>query len=92
MRREIAEYHPITFRERAAYERYQQVLTRPWARRCEDEIHKLFYSLIRGRRRSEDFEHYYNQLYRLAPEWLEAKIRPRRRLPSEKTPKRIEMS
>jgi hypothetical protein len=75
-----------------AYQRYQQALARPWARESEDEIHKLFHSLVRGRGKPEDFKHYYNQLYRLAPEWLEAEIRPWKRLPSENTPKRIRMN
>lgn len=80
VKREIAGYQPITFRERVAYERYQQALARPWVRGREDEIHRVFHSLIRGGRRREDFEHYYNQLYRLAPEWLGARIRSPRRL------------
>ena len=70
VRREIAKYQPTTFREKAAYERYRQTLQRPWAKGKEDEIHRLFYSLIKGERRRKDFEHYYKQLYRLVPEWL----------------------
>lgn len=80
VRREIAAYQPVTFRERAAYERYRQALTSPWARGREDEIHRLFHSLIKGERRRENFEHYYKQLYRLAPGWLEARIRSPRKL------------
>jgi len=72
VKREIAGYQPATFREKAAYERYRQTLERPWARGREDEIHRLFYSLIKGRRSREDFKRFYRQLYQLTPEWLRA--------------------
>jgi len=73
MKREIEGFRPHTFVERAAYERYLQAISRPWAKKREKEVHEVFYRLITSKRRSQDFQHYYNQLKLLVPEWLEAK-------------------
>jgi len=73
MRKEIEGFHPQTFVERAAYERYLQAISRPWAKKREEEVHEVFYRLITSKRRPQDFQRYYNQLSLLVPEWLEAK-------------------
>jgi len=79
VKREIADYQPFTFRERAAYERYRQTLERPWVKGREEEIHRLFYSFIKGERRKQDFERFYRELYQLTPEWLTAVQRVKKR-------------
>ena len=65
MKSRIRSYKPRDFRERVAFERYQQALaTSP---DNEEEIHRLFYSLING---EKDFEEFYQQLYLIAPRLL----------------------
>jgi hypothetical protein len=73
IKKEIEGFSPKTFVERAAYERYLQAISRPWAKEREEEVHEVFYRLITSKRRPQDFKHYYNQLKLLVPEWLEAK-------------------
>jgi len=73
MKKEIEGFRPQTFVERAAHERYLQAISRPWAKKRENEIHGVFYRLLTSKRRPQDFQRYYNQLSLLVPEWLEAK-------------------
>jgi len=79
MKKEIEGFRPQTFVERAAHERYLQAISRPWAKKRENDIHEVFYRLITSKRRPQDFQRYYNQLSLLVPEWLEAKQEPRGR-------------
>jgi len=73
MKKEIEGFSPQTFVERAAHERYLWAISRPWAKKREEEVHKVFYRLITSKRRSQDFQRYYNQISLLVPEWLETK-------------------
>ena len=62
----ISRYHPRSFRERVAFERYREALAASPDK--EEEIHRTFYSLINGKNDLEDF---YRQLYCLAPKLIE---------------------
>jgi len=61
----IKSYKPRDFRERVAFERYREALaTSP---DNEDDIHRLFYKLIKG---EKGFEEFYQQLYLMVPKLL----------------------
>jgi len=66
IKEKISRYRPEDFKSKLAYERYLQALKEAPDR--EEDIHRLFYSLIAGKK---DFKNYYLQLYRLAPKLLE---------------------
>lgn len=66
VKRTISSYNPRTLRERLALERYREALTTSSDK--EEEIHRVFYSLINGEKYFKDF---YRQLYSLAPKLIE---------------------
>jgi len=64
----ISKYQPEDFRSKLAYERYLEALKEAPDR--EEDIHRLFYSLIIGKNEFKDF---YLQLYSLVPKLIESR-------------------
>lgn len=69
MKNKIKNFHPESFREKVAYERYLKALSAVPEK--EEEIHKLFYKQVVIRK---DFKGFYRHLYSSAPRLLEKGI------------------
>jgi len=68
MKERISRYRPEDFRSKLAYERYLEALKEAPER--EEDIHRLFYNLIIGKK---DFKDFYLQLYSLVPKLIESR-------------------